>query len=82
MTGKVEVHHVPIHIVKRRNTLDGLCIQHTCYATEDGTLADLRSVLTEDEIMETNSHFHVAGRNIGKSAEVHVKWAAAVEVLV
>ena len=74
--------HVPVDIVKRRNVFNSLCTQHTCYAAEDGTLADLRCVLEADQIMETDDTFHAAGKSLGRSAENHIKWTTAREVRV
>ena len=73
-------HYVPVDIVKRRNVFNSLCTQYTCYAAEDGTLADLRSVLEEDQIMVASDKFCAAGKNLGKSAERQMKWSTVLEV--
>ena len=78
MTGRSS--HVPVDIVKRRNVFNSLCTQYTCYVAEDGTLADLRCVLEEDEIMTARDKFYAGGKNLGRSAEKHLKWATILEV--
>ena len=66
--------------VAKRKVFNSLCTYYTCYASDDGTLADLRLVLEEDQIMAKDDRFHAGGKSFGKSAESHVKWASAREV--
>ena len=82
MTGEVGFRQVPVDIVKRKNVFNCLSRQYTCYAAEHGTLAELRIVLEEDQVMATDDRFHIKGKDVGKSAERHIKWEAALEVRV
>ena len=72
--------HVPVDVVKRKKAFSSLCALYTCYVIKDGTLTDLRSVLEEDQIMATSDRFHAEGKDLGRSAEKHVKWATIREV--
>ena len=72
--------HVPVDVVKRKKAFNSLCTLYTCFVVEDGTLADLRSTLEGDQIMVATDRFHADGKDLGSSAEKHVKWAAIREV--
>ena len=71
---------VPVNVTKRFNPTDRLGTQHVTFAPQDGTLADLRLVLAEDNFMADSDSFLVNDRTVGKSSEKRMKWSTAVKV--
>lgn len=71
---------VAVNITKRSGPADRIGTKHTVYVAEDGTLADLRVVLTDDEVTSASDKFYVDGRALGKSSEAKTKWKSALKV--
>ena len=76
MSNRTNIAVTPVVITKRAGlaSADVLVSKYTCYAMPGGTLAELRTILLEDEIMEVEDKFYVAGTTLGKSAERVMKW--------
>ena len=73
---------VAVNITKRVDASDRLGTQYTSYIAGDATLADLRVVLLDDEVMDGNDKFFVNNRALGKSSEAKIKWADALKVCI
>ena len=71
---------IPVNIVKRIGPADRIGTKFTVYVAPDGSLAELRTVLVEDEVADPGDKFYVEGRALGKSSEANVKWTAALKV--
>lgn len=74
---------VSVNVNVQPRSTDRPEIRCVCTAPEDGTFADLRAVLLEDEIVKAGekSVFLLPNdRFVGKSSESHLKWHTALKV--
>lgn len=82
-------HIVPVKVAARldpTSTFTGQVDQRQfmSYVDEDGTLADLRVALVQDQVLEDDdgSVFVFDGRIIGRTSESRVKWRSLLKVRV
>lgn len=82
MSNRTNIAVIPVVITKRAGlaSADVLVSKYTCCAMPGGTLAELREILLEDDIMEVGDKSYVAGTTLGKSAERGMKWENVAEV--
>lgn len=74
---------IAVNISSRFDPQDPSGTQFVCYVAENGTLADLRLVLLEDEIIKSTGRYAFVtkdGRVAGKSSEGHIKWTSVLKV--
>ena len=74
---------VTVNVNARSSTADALGTPYVCTAAADGTFADLRAVLLEDDIIKADEKYVFLlpdGKIVGKSSEAHLKWSTALKV--
>ncbi len=72
-----------VNINSRSGPADVLGTPFVCTAVAEGTFAELRAVLNEDEIVQDRDKAVFIlpdGKVVGKSSEAHLKWKTALKV--
>lgn len=73
---------VEVNITRFSGTADKLGTRYTICAPQDATLAALRTICADDQVMDAADKFSVGGRLMGKSMEERTQWYTSTVVRV
>jgi len=73
---------VGINIVRRPSPFAPHATKTKSFVTLDGSVADLRKVLLEDQVIQPSDKFYIDGRTLAKTSEQHLKWTDVLREIV